>query len=245
MHEAVYKELEGAEKLIVFIHGFMGSPDQFLYLADAVYNRGCSYLSILLPGHGVSSREFSKFGARDWQQHVQSELLKVRDRYSKIYLVGHSMGGLISLNASLLTDNKIAGVFLLSTPLKINYTAQSIKLRLKLLLYKKDHKVKSAYLKATSIINSGSFINPLYLKPLIHFYKLVGITKKNLEEVFVPVCIVHSKYDETTSFKSSALLYEGLSNTKRTVIKLQNSWHAFFTDDEREVICNALLDFII
>jgi len=223
----------------------MGSPAQFADLASMVYDNGCSYISLLLPGHGASAQEFIRSSADDWQRHVQNVISEIRDKYAKIYLVGHSMGGLLALNASLLRGNKIAGVFLIATPLQINlFHFQSLTCRLRLLIYPKEHPIKSMYLQSYSIDPSNICLYPLFLKPCISFYGLIGKTKKHLAEVLVPVYMFFSANDEAVSYKSAALFSTGLRNAQRTVFSISKSWHAFYYADERKIISEKLLDFI-
>jgi len=245
MHTPVRQNRNGAEKAVVFIHGFMGSPDSFTDLASAVYENGCSYVSVLLPGHGVRAGEFARFGAGDWERHVQNEIENIRDAYKAIFLVGHSMGGLIALNASLIRENKVAGVFLIATPLKINWLRfKSLFSKLRLLAYPKNHEVKSAYARSNSIAGSTLFSLPFLVKPVKELYQLMNKTKKHLPEVFAPVCMIHSINDETASFKSAKLLDEGLRNTQRTAVSLSKSWHAHYPEDERKIIAGKLIEFI-
>ena len=245
MHTPISQERNDADKAVVFIHGFMGSPDQFAELAAAVYNSGCSCYCLLLPGHGAGAREFIKRGIDDWERHLQAEISKVRDKYDKIYLVGHSMGGLLALNASLNRENKIAGVFLLSTPLKFNvFSLKSLAARVRFLAYPKDHEVKAAYHAGNSLAGASVFAYPLFIKPILHSQKLIRKTKRQLADVFVPVYMVHSKNDETISHKSGAMLYEGLCNTRRTAFSIDRSWHAFYAEEERGVIAEKLVGFI-
>ena len=245
MHTQTCKIRSDAQSAVIFIHGFMGSPDQFAELSDAVYNIGCTYVSVLLLGHGASVREFAKFGARDWQRHLQTEIDKIKNDYQKIFIVGHSMGGLLGLNASLIRENKISGVMLISTPLKVYLlNGKSFLAKLRLLFFPKSNEIKAMYLKSNSIAKSKLFFYPLAIKPVMEFYKLMKQTKKNLSEVFVPVYMFHSKNDETTSYKSAALLYKGLCNTKRAAFSLDKSWHAFYDVAEREFIRSKLIKFI-
>ena len=245
MHIPTYQKYHDSDCAVMFIHGFMGSPDQFADLADAVYEIGCTYTSVLLPGHGGGVDEFVKFGVGDWKRHIQSEIDKVKQDHKKIVLVGHSMGGLLALNASLAEENKIAAVVLLSTPLQVRLLhPRSLWLKLRLLLFPREHEIKSAYIKSNSLRASRFFVYPFAIKPVIQFYKLVRQTKKRLPEVFVPVYMFHSRQDETTSYQSAALLYEGLCNTKRTGFSLDKSWHAFYCGEERKMIKDQLLALI-
>jgi len=222
----------------------MGSPNQFTELADAVYDIGCTYKTVLLPGHGGGIKEFVQFGVEDWQGHLQDEINEMKG-YRNIFLIGHSMGGLLALNASLVEENHISGVVLLQTPLKVYwFNPRAFFFRLRLLLFPKDHGIRSAYRKAKSITISKLFFYPLFLKSVIQFYKLVRQTKKRLSEVFVPVCMFYSKQDETTSYKSADMFYNGLQHTQRNLFSLDKSWHAFYADEERAFITNKILAFI-
>ena len=244
MHHPTSRSHDGSDCAVIFIHGFMGSPNQFANLADAVYDMGCASKSVLLPGHGGDIKAFARFGARDWQQHLQDEIDTMKG-YRNIFLVGHSMGGLLALNASLMRENHIAGVVLLQTPLKVYLlNPRTLWLKLRLLRFPKQHVIKSAYIKSKSIPIPRLFFYPLFIKPVTEFYKLMRQTKKRLSEVFVPVCMFYSRADETTSYKSADLFYQGLCNTQRSLFSLDNSWHAYYDDDEGRFIQDKILAFI-
>jgi len=245
MHNPVLHELDGSSTIVMFIHGFMGSPNQFESLIETVHNAGCSYCSILLPGHGFRMNEFSKSNSHDWERHVQTEIDKIKDKYEKIYLFGHSMGGLLALNASLNNENKIAGVFILQTPLKINTTNFKFLIpKLKLLFYPRSNAIKAVYIRSKSIDMSNLLLYPLIVKPILNFYKLLCKTNKNLKNVVVPVHMIYSTTDETTSYKSLRLMYEGLCNTKRDCFTIHNSWHAYFSHEDWRLISKELSRFV-
>lgn len=242
-HSPVCSEYDNSEKLVIFIHGFMGSPDQFADLATAVYDKGFSFSSILLPGHGADIKTFAKYTTQDWESLLQNEIGKYINKYTKIYLVGHSMGGLLALNASIDTQNKIAGVFMISTPVKINiFNLKSSALKLRLLFYPKKHIVKSVYLQSNSISKINIFSCVYFIKPVTEFFKLIRKTTNNLKNVFVPVYMIYSKNDETTSYKSMKILCDGLLN--KEALTINKSRHAYFEDSERKIICEKLLEFI-
>ena len=228
MHIAFSEKHDGADKEVVFIHGFMGSPDQFAQLAKTVYERGCSYTSILLPGHGVPAKDFLACTLGEWENHLQSELVKLRDKYPKIYLVGHSMGGLLALNASLIRENNIAGVFMISTPLKVSlFGFKSIMARFRL-LSPKNREIVAVHQKSTSV--SGLSLSALLRlgKPGRQLSALIRKTKQRLRDVFVPVYMIHSRNDEVVPSKNSRQMYGGLCNTRRTALMIEKSWHAYF-----------------
>ena len=62
--------------------------------------------------------------------------------------------------------------------------------------------------------------------------------------VSVPVYMFHSRNDETTSYKSAKLFYDGLCNTERYAFPLSKSRHAYYCEDERDIITKKLIDVI-
>lgn len=240
----IIKEHAGANKLVLFIHGFMGSPGQFSWLIDAVYNKGCSAVSLLLPGHGKSARELHDCVFSDWEKHLDDELFKYSKLYGKIYIVGHSMGGLLGLNASINKANNIAGVFLIATPLKLRSDPGSLYAKIRCALYPKRHPVKQAYLKANGIFGLNTLTYPLLIKPMREFMRLKQKTLAKLPQINVPVCMAYSKKDETTAYKSIMILEERLKSNNKQALTLYNSTHAYYEPNERNLILNALLDFI-
>jgi len=190
-------------------------------------------------------KDFARSGAGDWERHVQSELDKIRHDYQKIVLVGHSMGGLLALNASLNKENKIAGAVLISTPLKIHvFNLKSLLRKMRLLMLSPSNEVKATYVKSNSIAKASFFFYPLMIKPLISLYILIQKTKKRLAEISVPVTMFYSRNDETTSYRSFNIMYRGLCNTQRTLFTLTKSHHAFYCDEERRIIQDRLIEFI-
>jgi len=242
MHRPINRERDTAETMVIFIHGFMGSPDQFSDLADAVYEKGCSTMSILLPGHGAGMGEFVRSNMRDWERHVQSEIDRVDERYKKIILVGHSMGGLLALGASLAPDSRVAGVLTIATPLKIN--KKSFYIKLQMMTRPSMSEIKRAYFRATSIGRSAFWHYLILSRPLYHLFRLIKQTRGRLAEVTVPVTLFYSRGDETVDYRSAKFFEEGLCNTEPTVVTLDKSWHAYYDAAERAVIVGKLLEMV-
>jgi len=241
-HKPVFWEKENAQSLVIFIHGFMGGPVQFNDLLELAYERGCSVCAILLPGHGGTGKDFGRYGLADWENHLQNELDKHKSAYQNIILVGHSMGGLLALNASLQKQNHIRGVVLIATPLKLNLSPRSLLRKASLLILPTNHPIKKTYWQAKGF--SGFAISPRWLKPTKDFNNLLRKTTQNLPLIFAPVLAIHSLYDETVSYKSADMLYNGLCNTTRKRLTLKKSWHSYYTPKERELTRAALLEFI-
>ena len=239
-HSPFFMENPDSKGLVMFIHGFLGSPRQFADLAQRVYDCGYSAASLLLPGHNCSVREFATVTMEDWQNHLGGEIERLSLNHSKIILVGHSMGGLLALNASIKFSNCVKSVFIIASPFRLAvFSAKSNKARLKLIFSGKSTPVKASYLSGVSIGLSQSLLWHI-IKPFFQLKKLMRITEKNLQNVRAPVSAVYSLSDELVSIKSLKILKSGLVGERFEQVVLSDSMHAVFTEEERETIMQAL-----
>ena len=245
MHEAFEKQHAEADTIVVFSHGFIGSPKQFEDLTAFAYQHNCAVLSPLLPGHGGSAAEFSKFGLEDWENHLEAEIRRVSSAYQNLILVGHSIGGLLALNASLNKELDIKAVLLLSSPLKLKYSLDQLLVGMQLALFpKRSDALLTAYRNFNSIAGTSLFRYLSWRRQALDVYRLMAKTKSNLPAVAVPTVMIHSKKDETVSLKSADIFQRGLANTERKSVILEESRHAFYVPKERNVICGELLGLI-
>jgi len=243
-HAPRFLENKDSSEIVVFIHGFMGSPRQFDRIAELTHKGGYNAQIILLPGHGGTLKEFSSSTYRMWRSHLYSELDRLSESYDKIWLVGHSMGGLLALCAGRYPSRKISGIFLISTPMELTFLSkEDIKIRLAQVFLDEDHYVNKEYIGKSSIPRTHSM--PFHaLAPMVEVRKLMSVTRALLPKVRIPVEAVYSVSDELVSIRSLKILKSGLVHAPLKYTVLVDSLHAYFTDEEKELIDKALLDFL-
>ena len=239
-HKPLFLQNSDKKSIIVFIHGFMGSPRQFDFLAQAVYARGYSAYVTLLPGHGSTFKSFFSSTMEMWQNHVNEEIARVAIGYDNVFLVGHSMGCLLALNYAAKHETHISGLFLIACPMVLNVlSVQAIKVRKTQLFGPKSHPVKAAYMASSSVPHKLT-LAWLNVKPAAEFKKLTRLTKRNLKDVDVPVTAVWSSADELVSVGSRGILKAGLCRSEFDSMILKDSHHAYYPEHERIIIENAL-----
>jgi pimeloyl-ACP methyl ester carboxylesterase len=115
--------------VVVMFHGFGGCPQQFFELGYRVAERGFDVLLPLLPGHGVladhgEQDDLSLLPSGPGQDNRYTELARRMNEITAQspgirVTVGFSLGGAISLNASLLANNLYDRQLLISPMLTI------------------------------------------------------------------------------------------------------------------------------
>lgn len=101
---------EGQERPVVFIHGFGGDLNGWLFNQPALAAETRTY-ALDLPGHGGSAKDV---GAGDVPTLAQAvvDFLAALD-IAKAHLVGHSLGGAVALHLALLHPARVASVSLI------------------------------------------------------------------------------------------------------------------------------------
>lgn len=118
MHEPYRRIVPGAKCAVVFIHGIVSTPRFWDDYVRAV-PEDCSVHSLLLPGHGGSVIDFGRPRRGAWQACVDAAIDEMRRSHQRVYLVGHSMGTLLSILHAVQNPERIAGMLLLAVPLRI------------------------------------------------------------------------------------------------------------------------------
>lgn len=101
---------EKSEKLVIFVHGFTGDRNEHIFFNGAKFLKANSIASFRFDLYSWQ-KDARTFTDCDIQTHVD-DLCTVfdhfKDEYKKIYLVGHSWGGIVVLHSELTT----AGIIL-------------------------------------------------------------------------------------------------------------------------------------
>lgn len=97
----------------LMLHGYMGSPASSRDMAQFLAGRGITVHCPLLPGHGNLPYRIDGYTRHDWMAEAEEGLAFVRQHCDQVFLIGHSMGAVLS--AQLATQNRdICGLVLLA-----------------------------------------------------------------------------------------------------------------------------------
>lgn len=234
----------GNADAVIFVHGICGSPVQFRPMAEFMFNAGYDCKALLLPGHGSDASAFCRTPYGAWKNHITQSINATAKQYSRVFLVGHSLGGLLCLDYA--STHSVSGLVLINTPLAFKFSPIQITLCMRVLLSRqeKDNELLSAYRQSTGIdwrckwyeyaLLPGQFVNLL---------RQMRGTGKVLNDVNTPTRIVQSGKDESVRLKSARVLQAGLPGVRGEVLWLENSYHGYFPKEENRILLDAILCF--
>ena len=225
---------------VVLTHGIMGSPRQFDYLIAAL-GPACSVENILLPGHGASANEYAASTMADWQRRMDSKVAELAVCSEKIILVGHSLGGLLSIKAALDYPERVVGLFLIALPLSVGISSHFIRRGLAIAFDRRGKNPEVALANNTSSVSFSSWHE--YIKGstrIIELFIKIRRVKRTMSDLGIPVRVIQSQNDEIVHMRSVNYL-PLIENLRLTV--LEKSGHYVYTDDEKAQILGSFIDF--
>jgi carboxylesterase len=237
---------DSTQPACLLIHGFTGTPKEMRWMGENLHEQGYTCLGIRLAGHATHPEDMIRSRYTDWMASVEDGYHLLRGVTDRIFLIGLSMGGVLSLLMSTRLDVK--GVIAMSTPARLptDYPIWLIKLMSLVMKYRPKTKEppgsgwfdKSAY--ADHIAYSQ---NPV--RSAAELKKLILEMHAAFPRVKVPVLLMHSREDRYVLPQNMEDIYAGLGNTPdKTKLYVTGSGHVLPRDASREQILKSSVEFI-
>ncbi len=209
---------------IVIIHGFTGNLYDNEYLANYLeLNPRYDVYAKTLPGHNKD--RFSNATKEDFIKSVDEEIqILIKAGYKKIYVVGHSMGGILT-----------------------TYLAGKYKEIKKIVL------INAAFLYANTKQSDGSdskwkvlFDKVMRTSPgiFMEFTKLVKESQKYLKDVRCETLILRSLKDEVVPMEAADLIYNTIPATKKYLTDVKDARHTLLSSNKKEVTSLYIESFL-
>jgi pimeloyl-ACP methyl ester carboxylesterase len=244
-NEKIFYSDEGKGRVVVLLHGFLGAKEIWKKLADDL-KRSYRVISIDLPGHG----ETRSIGYAHSMELMAKSVKAVMDavRVKRYVMVGHSMGGYVTLAfADLFADN-LRGMCLLNSSAYAD-TDEKKKDRQRAINIVKES--KTLYTKNT-IRNLFATKNLKYLKEEIGFAAqiakkttregiiaaLIGMKDRPGRDIILglveyPIMMVIGEQDNVLS--SPQMLEQSELIKNKTILLLEHDGHFAFLESPKQV----------
>ena len=205
------------DEAVLLIHGFPTTPKMYTYAAKRLDEAGYDAYAPLIPTFGSNINDFEKSNYTQWFRFISDYYEALRKRYKKLYVLGISMGGAMTLNigekysnTQLAPDRLIA----ISSPVAYNnirfgiFTNLSAVLAPTLGLFVKNIGAKIIYSRPEC--NDGNEdwngYGGTFIMQGLSLAKAFDSIRHNLKRINVPMYVMHDKNDQTVPFKNLAVI---------------------------------------
>jgi carboxylesterase len=234
-----------SKKAIILIHGWTSTPYEVRRLGKFLNENGFTVSGIQLKGHGTTPSDLENVSWRDWQNDLETEYERLKNKYEKIYIGGTSIGGSLALNFAKKEKN-IAGLLLMAVPYKIKFEKLIFlfgKLFLKINKKYQNKFYPPTFGVATTITRLISY-QSYPTKSALEAFEAIKESRKNLEKVVQPLLIMQSTHDHVISKNSLEKIYSKVGCQVKKKQYIYKAYHTFISDIKNEHIFEDILEFL-
>jgi len=217
-------------KAVLIIHGFTGNLYDNEYLMNYLeYEPILDVYAKTLPGHAQERFQDCKYS--EWVTFVEDEIEHlIQNGYREIYVVGHSMGGVL---ASIVANKykQVKKLVLVNAAFDYFNFKQN---KIDLLENKNFDKYKGILDKAFK--TSPGFI--------IEFTKLVRKYRNVINNIKCDTLILQSTEDEIIPLETGDFIYNNVSSNKKYLTLLNGCSHVVFRGNRKDEISEYIRVFL-
>jgi len=248
--EAAHPVMPGAEPFLyeagevgcLLVHGFTSSAYEMRDLARFLADRGITAGAPLLAGHGTAPEDLQGKTWQDWYGSVSRALDVMLAKCSRVYLVGLSLGGALTLYTASQRGKELAGLVVMSAPI---YVPSGVSYLLRGLqgpvpfLGKPYRDIEDPEAKQRLV---GYARSPLdATASLVDFLAHV---RAGLPKIHVPALVIYSRHDHVVPSVSSHHIYSNLGSHDKKMIALHRGFHVVTVDYDKQRVFDAIYEFI-
>ena len=225
---------------VLLVHGFTGTPASMRPWSHYLNERGYTVSVPLMPGHGTTWHDLNQVHWQEWPAKVESELKKLRERCSKVFICALSMGGGNSLYVTAKNQHLVDGLILVNP--MIHIPGIQIKFVHIISRIQKSRASVGDDIKKPGVTEWG--YDALPLKGVAELYKYLKISRSLLPTVKVPTLVFHSVDDHVLPVSNTEIIMSELGSSDKQRIELTNSYHVATLDYDAETIFENARIFI-
>jgi alpha-beta hydrolase superfamily lysophospholipase len=242
--------------VVLLAHGAAEHGGRYAWVADRLVARGYAVYAIDHRGHGRSAgpRAYvDRIAHASADLHRLSDLARERHPDAPVFLLGHSMGGLVALDYACRRQDELAGL-VLSAPLavlKVNPLARALsralsRLAPRLPVYKidggtvsRDPAVVRAY-DADPLNHRG----PLPARTIGELTATTRELPERLASLRLPILTLYGTGDRLVDTGGSALVESCTASDDCTVRRYEGLYHELLNEPERERVLADVADWL-
>lgn len=225
------------KKAVLVIHGFAGGVyDEEKLINYLQLNKSFDVFSYTLPGH---EKNLSKVNYEDWMdKSIEQVEWLIQNNYKTIYVIGHSMGGVIA--SFLATKYKQIKKLVLAAP-----AFEYLQVKQDSINLVKNIKETPSIIKTHSFEEVFSRLLKLNIGAVKEFRKLVKAYYDCPKNIDIPILILQGTNDKIVPISSSTYVYESVKSKTKKLVIINDATHDIFKDRKIDEINKLVEKFLL
>jgi alpha-beta hydrolase superfamily lysophospholipase len=242
--------------IMVLVHGFNSHSGYFAWAAERFAADGFAAYALDHRGRGKSEGErfyVDKFS--DWLADVDKlvGIARTENPNVPVYMLGHSVGGVIASSYVFEHQTEIAGLICESFAFDVGLP-QLVQLALEgasyliphLPVYSLKNEIFSRDPKVVEQMNNDPLIKDEKqpAETAAEVLKAAARLKDNMPKITVPVFIIHGTDDKATRYDGSQYFYDHVGSTDKTLKLYEGGYHDLLNDIDKQTVMADILAWV-
>lgn len=239
------KGLKAGEKAplgVLVIHGFTSDIHCVDPLVKPLDATDLPYRFPILRGHGTKFQDMDGVTHRDWYEDAENALLDLYRECEQVIVVGHSMGGLVSLELAARHRDKVAGVVPVSAALRFQDPLAFVTPFIA--RFVKFWPSPDAYVDAGCRKRENRNYPKFATSAFASLWEYSQQVETLLSFVKAPIAIIHSRKDQVVAPVASQIINAKVSSKDKNLVWFEKSGHEMFLDLEADAVVQAVMTFV-
>lgn len=242
--------VDNAKAVILIVHGLAEHSGRYDYVVSKLNSYKYSVYRFDNRGHGKSGGErifiddYNKF-INDVDEMI--DLIKEENEGKKVFIIGHSMGGMIATLYGIKHPNKVDGIILSAgvTADKSGLISSNNKLSPNDMV---ENELSSLICKNQDMINdynNDSLVaHQISGSMFIECNKAIKYIQDNLYEFKYPVLILHGEQDKIVFPEDSKTLFEHIGSRYKKIKIYKDMYHEILNEYDRDEVLKDINNWI-
>ena len=235
---------------LLVVHGLAEHSGRYMNLVNHFVPRGYAVYGLDQRGHGKSPglrgyvERFSYFVS---DLETFSGMVRRKHPDTRIFLVGHSVGGTIATAFAVDHQGEFDGLILSGATLKVGASVSPGVIMVARVLSLLLPKIGVDKIDATAISRDKAVVDAYVNDPLVYrgkikarlgaeLIKAIEMLPYQVPKLSLPILVMHGTLDRLSDPKGSEKLYDRVSSKDRTIKLYNGFYHEIFNEPGREQV---------
>jgi len=238
------------EAVLLVNHGLAEHSERYRNMVNYFVPKNYAVYALDHRGHGKSEGlrgyvERFSFFVNDLNTFLS--IVRSKHRDTKVFMVGHSVGGTIATAYAVHHQQEFDGLILSGATLKVGASVSSgliITVRILSLLLPK---IGLYIIDASAISKDNTVVKDYINDPFVYrgkirarlgteLIKMIQVLPEQMPEIRLPVLIMHGTADRLSDPRGSQMLYDRLSSKDKTLKLYDGFYHEIFNEPGRKQV---------
>jgi carboxylesterase len=224
------------------LHGLTGTPYEVRSIGEALSAAGIAAVGPALPGHNQTPEHLARVSHEEWVAAARDALARLRSAHERVFVVGLSMGGLVSL--ALAAEERVDAAIVVGVPLRLRQSAVRLvplaKRFVRFFPKSGGSDIRDAAARAR---------HPSYDRmPLAAVHELLRLQRRVrglLPRIEAPLLVAHGARDRTAHPDDAHAILRGVASVEREHLCLEDSGHVVPVDVDAGRFVAAAVAFLL